>query len=167
MKIQLLDTQTNELVEAEISPAIFSEMPLKKDGWQFNWRELFRLKGAMVYKLTLTEPSYETQGMLVLKMLNDETVEMKNIELASQNIGKNKRFDLVAGCLIAYACFLSFKLGKNGYEGCLTFESKTRLIPHYRDKYRAMQGYGARMFIEVYDSRNLIKEYLNIEVDEK
>lgn len=44
MKVMLKDTQSGNPVAAEIKAAELADMPLKKDGWQFNWRELYAQK---------------------------------------------------------------------------------------------------------------------------
>lgn len=47
---------------------------------------------------------------------------MAYIEVAPHNRGIDKKYDLVAGCLIAYACRLSFIHGKDAYKGWLAFD---------------------------------------------
>ena len=86
---------------------------------------------------------------------------MDLVEIAPYNIGKGtKRYDYVAGCLIAFSCKESFKLESN-YKGFLTFESKTKLIDWYMEKYHAKIAIGQKMFIEPNDGQILINEYLN------
>lgn len=54
MKVMLKDTQSGNPVAAEIKAAELADMPLKKDGWQFNWRELYKNNAAaMFFKLSL------------------------------------------------------------------------------------------------------------------
>ena len=67
-------------------------------------------------------------------------------------------------CLIAYGCPISFEIGKNNYEGFLTFESKTELIQLYHDRYGATLAAGQRMFIEPEVSIELIEKYLNVKL---
>ncbi len=81
---------------------------------------------------------------------------MDLVEIAPQNVGqKNKRYDYVAGCLIAFACRESFKLTSN-YQGFLTFESKTKLMAWYKTHYYAQVAMGQKMFIEPAGGHNLI-----------
>lgn len=47
---------------------------------------------------------------------------MAYIEIAPHNKGEKKKYDLVAGCLIAFACRLSFIHGKGDYKGWLAFD---------------------------------------------
>ena len=86
---------------------------------------------------------------------------MDLVEIAPHNIGReSKRYDYVAGCLIAFACRESFKL-ENNYKGFLSFESKTELIEWYMDKYHAKIAMGQKMYIAPNDGQHLINEYLN------
>ncbi len=48
---------------------------------------------------------------------------MDLLEIATHNIGKTKKYDDVAACLIAFACRESFTLEGN-YKGYLSFVSK-------------------------------------------
>jgi hypothetical protein len=85
---------------------------------------------------------------------------MDIVELASHNIGsKNKKYDSVAGCLIAFACRESFKI-EGVYRGFLTFVAKTNLINLYKEKYGAIQANGQRMFIDAMTGLELIEKYL-------
>ena len=86
---------------------------------------------------------------------------MEALEVAPHNVGqKNKRYDHVAGCLIAFACRESFKI-PGDYKGFLTFVSKTDLIRWYIEKYGAELALGQRMFIDWEQGEKLIEMYLN------
>lgn len=52
MKITIRETKTGNEIPAQILKADKKDMPLKKNGWQFNWRELYRDEETMFYKLT-------------------------------------------------------------------------------------------------------------------
>ncbi len=128
MKVNLIETKSGEKVEALILPVEKKEMPLKKDGWQFTWKKLAKIEGALFYKIALRQNPSEIEGILMLTLVNEEMLFMNNIEVAPHNYGRNGQFDNVAGCLIAYGCKKSFELGKGNYLGFLAFESKTELI---------------------------------------
>lgn len=156
----LLDIKTNSLVEAEIVLAKSKDMPLKKNGWHFNWRTVFKKKNTATYVLRLKSNPESVQGVLHLR-IQEGMLIMDLVEIAPHNIGRNKkRYDYVAGCLIAYACRESFNL-ENSYKGFLTFESKTKLIDWYMEKYNAKIAMGQKMYIEPNDGQSLINEYLN------
>tara|TARA_Y100000310_G_scaffold345043_1_gene461357 strand:+ start:5153 stop:5644 length:492 start_codon:yes stop_codon:yes gene_type:complete len=158
--VHILDIDNNQLVDAEIVPASDGQVPLKKNGWSFNWKNLLKEDNSEVFTLKLKDVDESIEGMLQLKIKNEMLV-MEVLEIAPHNIGReNKKYDYVAGCLIAFACRESFKL-ESEYKGYLTFVSKANLIEWYKKKYRAEQGLGQRMFISDESGLELISEYLN------
>jgi hypothetical protein len=80
------------------------------------------------------------------------------IENAPFNLGKSKLYAGVAGNLFAYVCKLSWDAG---YEGYVTFESKTQLIHHYQATLEAVHIGGHRMVIAPVAALKLIKKYFN------
>lgn len=160
MKVQIKDISTDSLVAAEVVKANFNDMPLKKDGWQFTWRELFRKQSAAFYKLVLENSPYKIEGMIMLSLLDGGIVFMDSIEVAPHNYGSKGRYDSVAGRLIAYGSNLSFELGKPPYDGCLSFESKTVLMELCLNKYGASMGLGQRMFFSPEAGFRLMELYL-------
>jgi len=163
--IYILDTSSRQLVKAEIiSLTSKADIPLKKDGWNFNWRMLAKQKKTRTYVLKLINKQKTVEGALQLR-LEEEMLIMDVLEVAPHNIGKNKRYDYVAGALIAYACRESFKLESN-YKGFLTFVAKTKLIEWYKKKYGAELALGQRMFIDWKNGQKLIEKYLNRNKDE-
>lgn len=156
----VLDIKSGLLKEAEIVKAVNSELPLKKDGWSFNWRIAFKKEKSEIYILRLKkDKSKIVQGAIQLTLLNG-MMSMELIEIHPNNRGKDKILDFIAGCLIAFGCRESFKLD-NEYEGYLTFESKTILIDIYKEKYGATQTFGNKMYIAPEQGMNLISKYLN------
>jgi len=163
--VYILDKSSNQLVEAEIIPLkIKEDIPLKKDGWRFNWRQLTRQKDVQTYVLKLINIPKTVEGALQLRIAEGMLI-MDVLEIAPHNIGKNKRYDYVAGVLIAYACRESFKLESN-YKGFLTFMAKTQLIEWYKKKYGAELALGQRMFIDWENGQKLVEKYLKRSRDE-
>jgi len=162
MKVSILEKKTDLEQKAEIKKILKKELPLKKDGWNFNWRELSKVEGSFIYKITLLESPNKIEGILMLTMFNEEMLFMNNIELAPHNIGKNKKYDSVAGCLLAYGCRESFEKGKGNYHGFLSFDSKTELIELYQNKYGASLAIGHKMFFAPESGKKLMKQYLGI-----
>lgn len=160
MQIKLLEVKTGQEVKGTISRLRSSEIPLKKDNWRFNWRELFRTEGSSFFKITLLNSPDQIEGVIMLSVYFGEMVYMNNLELAPHNIGKGKQYDWVAGCLIAYGCRFSLEEGKGNYQGFLTFESKTALIPWYEHKYGAIRSMGQKMFIKENQGESLISQHL-------
>lgn len=155
----ILEKATKTLIPAEIVPMQAVKPPLKKDGWQFHWRQLYRSGEGRAFILrTLNSPT-QIEGALLLKAASGMCI-MDVLELAPHNIGRqHKRYDDVAGCLIAFACRESFKI-EGDYKGFLTFTSKTSLIGWYMEKYGAQRANGWRMFFDPETGHQLIKKYL-------
>lgn len=157
--IYILDAFIGKLVKAEIIVAERKDAPLKRDGWNFSWIKLLQEENSQVYFLKTIESPKSVEGALQLKIENGMLI-MELLEIAPHNIGKeNKKYDHVAGCLIAFACRESIKID-GVYTGFLTFVSKTNLIDWYTDKYGAILTLGHRMYIDYNGGLKLIKEYL-------
>lgn len=163
--IYILDKINGELIESEIVLMDKKAIPLKKDGWNFNWRQLIGAENGRAYVLRTLNSPEQTEGALYLRFDHDMLI-MEALELAPYNIGqKNKRYDYVAGCLIAFGCRESFKI-ESDYKGFLTFVSKTNLIKWYAEKYGAELALGHRMFIDWENGERLIEKYLDrIKID--
>lgn len=129
--MKLLDVQTGKWLEAEIDR--ISEQDIqeieKSNRFRFDWKkELIH----EVYKVYLTKDGFVV-GLVALKDIpQDIRVHVQLIESSRNNTGKRKRLDRIPGCLIAYACELSFK---KGYDGFVSLTPKTQLVNHYIKKY--------------------------------
>lgn len=81
---------------------------------------------------------------------------MHLVESAGFNKGKNKMYAGVPGNLVAFACRLSFQ---RGFEGNVSFVSKTQLISHYEESLGAFHFGGRVMIIETKAATKLIDRY--------
>lgn len=93
---------------------------------------------------------------MVSLSVEDDHVYMHLIESASFNKGKTKIYLGVPGNLVAYACRLSFQ---KGFDGFVSFHSKTKLIDHYIKTLGAYHFGGHLMIIETLPARVLIEKY--------
>ena len=150
----------SKLLYAEISIATKIELPKRKENWKFNWKSLYE-ENSMIYKLNYEE---DIQGLLKMSLVEEGYYEMKNLELSPKNYGSKGKYGKVTGCLLAYACLLTFELNPGKYQGFLSFKSKGELITHYESMYRAELVFRDRMIISPPNGIQLIKEYLNIEI---
>lgn len=154
----IYDLGNNKLIEVEII-LTSTKTTLKTEGWKFDWNQLVKEKNTSTYLLKLKNNPHSIEGLLQLKIESDMLI-LNLIEIAPHNFSSsNKKFDDVAGCLIAFACRESFKIDGN-YRGYLTFTSKTNLIEWYKDKYGATQVLGQQMFIDDVMGLKLIEKYL-------
>ena len=83
---------------------------------------------------------------------------MHLIESAPFNKGKDKVYAGVPGNLVAFACKLSFQ---RGFEGYLSFLSKTNLINHYEKTLGAIHVGGNLMIINTVAALKLINKYFD------
>jgi hypothetical protein len=81
---------------------------------------------------------------------------MHLLENAPFNKRKSKMYAGVAGNLVAFACRLSFQ---RGFEGNVSYISKTQLIDHYSKTLGAIHVGGRIMIIETNAAQRLIDKY--------
>ena len=115
----------------------------KKNGWEFAWGKELAETDREVYKLTIMNNPAIIQGLMSLKIEEDH-IYMPLIESAPFNKGKSKMYVGVPGNLVAYACRLAFQ---KGFDGFVSFHSKTRLIAHYEKTLGAYHIGGHLMII--------------------
>ena len=132
-----------------------SKQITKKNGWNFNWKSELKNNANEVYKLTITNNLDIIQGLLSLTR-EDDHIFMNLLESAPFNIGKQKLYEGVAGNLVAYACKLSFQYG---FDGFVSFQSKTKLIEHYEKTLGAYHFGGHKMIIATEASEFLVQKY--------
>lgn len=163
MRVLLKELKNENNIEASIISAQKENLPTRKSGWQFTWKKLFQAEGAVCYKLSTVINPNRIEGMLMLTLVEDEMLFMNNIEVAPHNYGSTGQYENVAGCLLAFACYKSFELGKNHYLGYLSFDSKTQLIELYQSKYGATHARGQKMFFDPAAGKILMQKYLSID----
>ena len=127
----------------------------KKNKWQFNWKEEFSIPERDIYKLTIVNNSTIIQGLISLEVKTDH-IYMHLVESAPFNKGKGKVYSGVPGNLVAFACKFSFQ---RGYEGNVSFLSKSQLIEHYEKTLGAFNFGGRIMIIDTRAALKLINKY--------
>ena len=150
---------TGDSFPTEVSILENSDLQLitKKHGWQFDWKAEFRLPDRDVYKLTIRNNLSVIQGLISITEKSDH-VYIHLIESAPFNIGKQKVYLGVPGNLIAFVCKLSFH---RGYEGYVSFTSKSNLIEHYMKTLGAKLVGSQLMIIDTMAASKLINKYFN------
>lgn len=127
----------------------------KKNGWLFNWKNEYKQPDRDVYKLTITGNPDIIQGLVSITEREDH-VYMHLIESAPFNLGRNKVYLGVPGNLVAFVCRISFHRGFDGY---VSFTSKTMLIEHYKKTLGAENVNGQLMIITTEAALKLINKY--------
>lgn len=170
MKVKILKKESNVQVDAEIfhSKSNKINLPSITDGWRFNFKKHSQKKGYEAYALICEETPGIIEGCLIFEMKDIIGACMAFIEVAPHNRHGNKKYDRVAGCLIAFACRMSFIQGDDESKGYLTFEvieeeieNKDKLIAMYMDKYHALLFGKSTLVITPEGSEQLINEFLN------
>ena len=95
--------------------------------------------------------------MALIDYPEEKRIEIKLLANSIDNQGKNKKYDRIAGCMIAFACRLS-KAKYRGY-ACVSLVPKTELIQYYIRKYHMVNA-GWQLYLEGEQLNNILKEYL-------
>ncbi len=167
MNVKIIELNTQSEVKSKISLVNKgkSKLPSINDGWRFNFNKHSKAKDFETYILITDKTPEIIEGCLIINTKNQFQVYMAFVEVAPHNGGGNKKYDKVAGCLIAFACRQSFINGKEGY---LAFdvleenkENEIKLMELYSQKYNAVRlDESATMIILPEGSEKLINEYL-------
>ena len=124
MRVQL--TKVDESLPADARIIRYADnlmaLPSCTDGWRFNFRKHSKKPAYETYVLICVETPDIIEGCLIFEMKAKVEPYMAYVEVAPHNKGKGKKFDRVAGCLIAFACRLSFIHGENDFRGWLAFD---------------------------------------------
>lgn len=151
----VVEVKTGKTEKVRISQLKSSEL-LKLDSFDFDWSKETKYE---VYKLSLIS-NEQVLGLLSIERVIEELrIEIRLLEISTQNVGKDKLYDRVAGILIAFACKESFK---NGFYGFVSLIPKTKLIRHYKEKF-GFEQFGRHLAIELQGSETLINRYLTYE----
>ena len=148
---------TGDNFSTEVSLLTKNDLKLvtKKNNWLFNWRDEYNDLQKEVYKLTIVNNPQVIQGLISLTIENDH-VFMHLIESAPFNRGKEKMYLGVSGNLVVYACKISFQ---RGFDGFVSFRSKTQLIEHYIQSLGAYHFGGHLMIIDNKAAEKLVSKY--------
>ena len=142
-------TDVSYLVKADLKQVS------KKNGWLFNWKSELDAPDREVYKLTIQGNPNVIQGLVSVSVDVDH-IYMHLIESAPFNKGKTKIYLGVPGNLVAYTCRLAFQ---KGFDGFVSFHSKTKLIDHYIKTLGAYHFGGHLMIIDTLPAKGLIEKY--------
>jgi hypothetical protein len=142
MKAEIVNVSKEELV-----------VLLKIGRFEFDWIKEAHFD---IYAIRLVE-NENVIGLMAIKDVADELrTELVLLESSKENIGQNKKFEHIAGCLIAWACRLAFI---KGYYGFISLIPKTRLISHYKHAY-GFEQFGRHLASETRNSHRLIQKFL-------
>jgi hypothetical protein len=130
----------------------FKKLNIKR--YSFNWKKL--KNGNAIYKLTLTDNDDILGLIALMDYPAEERTEIKLLAIAEENIGKNKQYERIAGCMIAFAGLMAVRKFKN--YPALSLIPKTELKQHYIHKYGMIDA-GWQLYLEDAPLLRLINEY--------
>ncbi|MFM9947847.1 MAG: hypothetical protein ACKV1O_07920 [Saprospiraceae bacterium] len=152
------EVETGKLLEVRIEPLKPKEYKMVGESGQFvfDWSLEGEQKNDL-YKIYPIEEEDQILGLLSLKDVREELrIHVNLIEVSKMNTGKVKKYDRIAGCLLAYACQLAFE---RSYDGFVSLTPKTRLIDHYCTVY-GFQQFGRQLGLGYEAAIALIKKFL-------
>jgi len=151
------DVQTGEVYKTLVLPVTQADLKevTKQNGWLFDWKLEFSQPERQLFKLVKEKEPKTIHGLVSLK-IDEGFVYMLLIESAPFNRGKSKKYLGVAGNLTAYGCKLS---AEYGFDGVISFDSKTALISHYEKTLGAVHLGGNKMAIFEENAQILIDHY--------
>ena len=160
----LKDNQSNTYVDTdyEIIDHISSSTALhmrKYEKWEFDWSDP-DLDDCSIYAL-FVKGTKQTQGLIACREYKNQKQTKGYIEVAlaeanPKNVGKDGKYKGVGAHLFSIASRLSLDLG---YDGYVTFISKTNLVQHYIDELHAEVLFGSNMQLGTEASKRLVEIY--------
>ena len=152
--MNVIDTSTGIKHKIEIAPVEYTDYEkLGKDRYFFDWQTEQNYE---VYKLHIIGSS-DILGLISLERIPDEwRIHIRLLTVSIENKGPEKKYDKIAGNLIAYAA----KIAVHEYAelACVSLRPKTKIAQHYIDKYN-MNSTGLTLSIEVPEILDLINYY--------
>lgn len=151
------NTISGDSFQTDVHPLTKADLKniTKKNNWLFNWEEEYKMADRIVFKLTIRNNPDIIQGLASISDYKDHFY-LHLIESAPFNLGRNKLYEGVPGNLFAFTCKISWD---KGYQGFISFSSKTKLIDHYEKTLGATHIGGQKMIIFPKEALKLIKRY--------
>lgn len=127
---------------------------ITKAQFSFNWK-LERDK--VLFKIRRIDQT-DILGLISLDFVDqEERIEIRLLAVVKWNIGNGKRYEKIAGNLLAYAARLA--LERFGSYAAISLKPKTKLRQHYMDMYGFEQA-GYSLVLTGNPLINLVNEYL-------
>jgi hypothetical protein len=154
--MRVLEVKSGKKTKAIVLPVKPSEYRfITKRSYFFDWKSA--KEECLVFKLMI-EGQTGIAGLMALKAYPEEMrYEIKLICVSRENKGRHKKYDWIAGCLIAYACRearLHYTIA-----ACVSLIPKTGIKNHYMEKY-GMLNAGWQLFLEGKSLDQMILNYL-------
>jgi len=152
--MHIVETSSGKKHQVEISPVEYVDFKtIGKERYFFDWQVERKYE---TYKLCIAGSS-DILGIISLERIPSEwRVHIRLLTVSIENKGKGKRYDKIAGNLIAYTA----KIAVTEYAelACVSLRPKSQIAQHYIAKYKMMTS-GLTLSIEVPEILNLINLY--------
>jgi hypothetical protein len=154
--MKIIDTTTGENHSVDILPVEIDELKtLRKDRYFFDWKTE---KNQEVYKLQIRGSSNILGLVSIERIIQEWRIHIRLLTVSKENKGYEKKYDKVAGNLIAYVAKIAIR--EFGELACVSLRPKSQIAQHYIDKYN-MNITGMTLSLEVPEIIDLINLYDN------
>lgn len=149
--VEVLTGKTYPIKILTVRATDYKALPKKR--YFFDWKEETNHE---VYKLVLNG---DVLGLISLERIPAEwRIHIRLLTVSKENKGSEKRFDKIAGNLIAY--FAKLAVAEFGELACISLKPKSSIAQHYIDKYK-MNITGRTLSLEMPEILDLINEFEN------
>ncbi len=152
--MKIIEISTSKAYSVEVLPIDYDDFKvIKKDRYFINWKTE---KDEEVYKLRIIG-SNDILGLVSIERIPQEwRLHIRLLTVSKENKGKEKRFDNIAGNLIAHIAKIAVR--EYGELACVSLKPKLQIAKHYIEKYN-MNVTGVTLSIEVPEIIDLINKY--------
>jgi hypothetical protein len=152
----IIEVATGKKLMASVTPLVNADFKqITKKRYFFDWKKERGVSD--LFKLTI-QGEAEILGLLALIDFPREfRVQIHLLCVSRENQGKDKKYEGIAGHLIAFAGRVA--ISKYFEQACISLLFKTELRSHYKAKYGFMDG-GPQLFLEGQRLYELIKKHL-------
>lgn len=155
--MKIINRQTDEEDIGQIEKLKKSDVQKLKNNekFLFDWsqeieNDVFRIK---------REGENEILGLMSISDIpREKRIHINLLEVSKENVGKNKKFENIAGNLLGFACKIAFQ---KGYDGFVSLLPKSQLVVVYIAY--GFKSFGKNLAIFMQAANNLKSKYLGDE----
>ena len=151
----IVEMATGREVEIGIAPVESKDFrQITKRRYFFDWKkERFVCE---LFKLTLIDQP-DILGLAAVVDFPDELrLQIRLLCASRENVGKDKKYSGIAGCLIAYIGKLALR--KYFRQACVSLVPKTELRAHYQKEYGMLEA-GPQLYLDGPNLQAVINKY--------
>ena len=152
----IVELATGREISVAISPLESRDFrQITKKRYSFDWKKERGV--ATIFKLTIIDQS-DILGLASIVDFPDESRLQIHLICASlENIGKNKKYQGIVGCLIGFIGQLALK--KYFGFACVSLLPKTELRAYYKREYGMMDG-GLQLYLDGAPLQAVVNKYI-------